>query len=110
MTAVQMPPPPPKRDRRPPGTRPLGWVLVLLGLTVFAEWLDVFAVPWHVVLPLTLVFIGGAHFAGARRPRHGGLTVLGMVIVVALATSAVVDVPFADRLTDRNASVTGESP
>lgn len=109
MTAVPMKPPPPERDR-PPGTRTLGWLLVLLGLTVLAEWLDAFAIPWHLVLPLTLVFVGGAHLAGARRPRHGGLTVLGMVLVLALATSAVTDIPFADRLTNRDASVAGETP
>jgi hypothetical protein len=86
---------------KPPGTLPLGIALVALGIAVLVDWLGVVDLPWQVLLPVTLLALGAAHLVGARHDRHGGLTVLGMGIMIALAVSDVVEVGLADRLTGR---------
>jgi hypothetical protein len=83
-------------------------VLIGIGVAVTIEWAGILEVPWHLLLPLTVILIGIAHFTGARGRRHGGLTFVGMALIIALATSDVVDVPFADRLTESQHTITLE--
>jgi hypothetical protein len=77
----------------------LGAILVLLGVGWLLEALDLADVPWRFLLPSALIIVGVALAFGARTGRHGGLVAVGVVLTVLVllagAIEALVDIPFS---------------
>jgi hypothetical protein len=84
----------------------LGAILVLIGVGWLLEALDVAEVPWRFLLPAALIIVGVALVLGARTGSHGGLVAVGVVLTVLVAAAgaieALVDIPFAGGIGDKN--------
>lgn len=97
-------------DRRPPGARPIGWGLALIGAGVV--WLLALAgvsIPWELVLPVALLVIGVLLLAGGRWMAHSGLIGLGVVLAVFALVSPVAPGPASVSAGDRTHTVTDVS-
>lgn len=107
-------PPPPARPPQPPGAasavpRKLptgrllaGALLVLFGIGWLLDALGVADVPWDVVLPASLIALGGVVVVNARGGRsQGGLIALGLALTVVLTVGSAIDVPLTGGVGDR---------
>ncbi len=96
-------------ERAQPGPSPaqvvLGGLLVLVGVLWLLEALGATDVPWHVVLPLALLAVGGGLVAGAAQGAHAGLvaTGLGLTLLLAVGSSLgpLTDLPFSGGIGSR---------
>jgi predicted membrane protein len=94
--SVPMPAPPPRAERFHAGRFVAGVIIALLGVGWLLEALDVTQIPWRVLLPATLVFVGVALIAGSRSSRsHGPLVAVGIVLTAFLTLGTAVDLPLA---------------
>jgi hypothetical protein len=84
----------------------LGAILVLIGVGWLLEALGAAEVPWRFLLPAALIIVGVALVFGARTGTHGGLVAVGVVltvlVVLAGAVDALVDVPFVGGFGDKS--------
>lgn len=88
--------PPRRAERFHTGRFVAGALVALLGLGWLLESLDVAQVPWRVLLPATLIFVGVALIAGSRSSRsHGPLVAVGIVLTALLTLGTAVDLPLA---------------
>lgn len=99
-------PPGPKSSasgKLPTGRLLAGGLLVLLGIGWLFEALDIADVPWDVLLPLTLIALGGVVVVNGRSGRsQGGLITLGVVLAVVLTVGSAIDVPLNGGVGDRS--------
>ncbi len=94
--SIPMPVPPPRAERFHAGRFVAGAIIALLGVGWLLEALDVAQVPWKVLLPATLIFVGAALIAGSRSSRnHGPLVAVGIVLTALLSLGTAVDLPLA---------------
>jgi hypothetical protein len=102
VTAEEPPPEPPE----PPRPLPLGriafaLILVAAGVGWLLHSLDVIDVPWDALLPVALIAVGAVLVVGSRTGRYSGLIALGIVLTIATALVAAVDVPFTGGVGQR---------
>jgi hypothetical protein len=71
----------------------LGSALVVAGIAWLADAAGWVEVAWAAAPALALIAAGAALVVGARRPHHGVLIALGIVLVFVQAAIAAVDVP-----------------
>jgi hypothetical protein len=99
-------PPGPKSSasaKLPTGRLLAGGLLVLFGIGWLFEALDIADVPWDVLLPVTLIALGGVVIVNARGGRsQGGLITLGIVLAVVLTVGSAIDVPLRGGVGDRS--------
>jgi hypothetical protein len=103
--------PPTAARRRAPlqmGRLLLGLLVAALGVVWLLQALGVATVDWRVILPIAVIAIGVAllvvGFAGRG---SGGLIALGIVLVLMLAATSVVDIPLTGGVGDRTYRPTG---
>jgi hypothetical protein len=102
VTAEEPPPEPPE----PPPPLPLGriafaLILVAAGVGWLLHSLDVIDVPWDALLSVALIAVGAVLVVGSRTGRYSGLIALGIVLTIATALVAAVDVPFTGGVGQR---------
>jgi hypothetical protein len=94
-------PKPSLAQRVPLGRLVLGLVLVAWGVIWLLEALDVVSFSFLAVLPAALIVVGVVLVAGARRGRHSGLIVLGVVLTVILTIASGFDIKLRGGAGDR---------
>jgi hypothetical protein len=97
-------PPTPVRTRPPLQTGRLlaGLLVAALGVVWLLQALGAATVDWRVILPIAVVAVGVALLlAGFAGRGSGGLIALGIVLVLLLAATSAVDVPFTGGVGDR---------
>jgi hypothetical protein len=92
--------------RRSVGQIVFGVILVGFGLAWLIAATDLFDVPWRAVLAGALIAVGVALAASARRERHGGLVVVGVILTVFLALvstgEGLLDLPLSGGIGERD--------
>ena len=90
------PAPPVSSERFHTGRFVAGAIVALLGLGWLLESLDVAQIPWRVLLPATLIFVGVALITSSRSVKtHGALVAVGIVLTAVLTLGTAVDLPLA---------------
>jgi hypothetical protein len=103
-TSPLPPPAPPPQPTSPPrpGRLVAGILLVLLGVGWLFEVLGVAELPWDVLLPSALIFVGLALVLLANRgTSQAGLITTGLVLTVILLIGTAVDIPFTGGVGER---------
>lgn len=94
--SAQPQPSPARAERFHAGRFLAGAIVALLGVGWLLESLDVAQIPWRVLLPATLIFVGAALIAASRSSKsHGPLIATGIVLTAFLTLGTAVDLPLA---------------